>query len=450
LIRRLIVGALAVPTLLACATAADPAETPVEREGTVLTQPERADSRAAEDKTVPESAEEPAARPSEGPTSDCLAGEGRLVVTGAGGEVTVIDPDGANRIQLRGPVRPGHPGLQPTWSSVCRDGGRQVAWTEAEEDGTFVIALADTTTAQIRRHPSPVAPFYYYWSPDANLLAFLGQNAFSPIQMGILTLQTGEVETVGEGQPFYFDWHYDSDAMVAHIGDTLSLLARHGGDWSSQETSLNPGLFQAPAWVSPDHIMIVAAAAPGTVEVDWKSGSAQGDLPAQSLIISDLDGASIRTLADLEGAAVFSPDPTGARVAFTDFGGPLQVLDLDQGVAVGLTERRVAAFQWSPDGSRLLFMEVDPAARALVPKVWNGTETQLFASFIPTQAFVLQYLPFWDQYSRSLTLWAPDSRAFTYPAASADRSRIMVQHLNDRLPTEVAEGVFASWSPSSG
>ena len=407
--------------VVACATTGDPAQAP-EPTAEVLSTP---------------------------PTSGCIGAPGLLVVTGADGEVTVIHPDGTESGELRGPVSPGHPGLQPTWAPICRDGRHLVAWTEAGDDGTFVIAVADALTGEVRRHGSPVAPFYYYWSPDATLLAFLGQNAFSPLQLGMLNLPSGEVEMVDEGQPFYFDWRPDSKAIVTHVDGSLSVLTLGGDGWAPRKIPVRPGLFQSPSWVSPDRILLVAPVSAGAVEVDWGAPRAQGqgDLPEQQLVVSDPDGTSM-TLADLEGPAVFSPDPAGNRVAFTDFAGPLRVLHVDQGVSVAVSERKVTAFEWSPDGGRLLFMEVDREAQALAPRVWDGTQTRAFPSFFPTQVFFLQYLPFWDQYSRSLTLWAPDGEAFTYPAAAPDRDRIMVQYLDDRQPTEVAEGVFASWSPS--
>ena len=435
--------------MASCVTAGEEGSSSIPAADTTTTRPEtpgsspaRGDDRAE----APPNESDPEAEPS---TSSCPERSGLLAVTGVDGEVTVVDPDGTLVRELRGPVGPGNPGPQPTWSPICGDGGPLIAWTEADEGRAFLIAVADANTGDIRRHAVPLAPFYYYWSPDAHLLAFLGQNPFSPLEMGVLTLSTEEVEIVGEGQPFYFDWHRDSDAMVAHVGDDLLFLTLRGGAWTSRAIPLTPGLFQAPAWVAPERILLVAPSSPKMVEVVRRGPSTQGDVPEQRLIVSDRDGTPVRNLAELEGAAAFTPDPDGQRVAFTDFDGPLRVLDLDRvEPEVVVSERRVAAFQWSPGGDHLLFMEVDPDARALVPRVWDGNRTLTFPSFFPTQVFLLQYLPFWDQYSRSLTLWSPDGKAFTYPAASPDGDRIMVQHLDQRRPTEVAEGVFASWSPS--
>lgn len=443
MVRRLLSGFLVVVALVACV------EAEVSNQSSAGAEPQS--------KTGPEAGvtDSPGAVAGEGveeqeELAEEVAGEqDLLLVTGSGGEVTVMRPDGTPVRALRASTGIGGPSPQPTWAPVSLNGRHRVAWTELAEDGTFHIALADVVDGSMTRHESPIAPFYYYWSPDATLLGFLGQNAFSPLQMGVVDVQRDTLELVGEGRPFYFDWRADSKAMVTHVGDVLSLLTRDDEVWSTEVLPVRPGLFQAPAWISPDRILVTTFNSPGGVEVSMRAiPGVQGDPSGQRLVVSDLDGRSISTLVDLEGAAAFEPDPDGSRVAFTDFDGPLMVLDMAEGVSAPVSEGRVAAFQWSPDGSRLLLMEVDPEAQLLVPKVWDGSDTLVFPPFFPTRVFLLQYLPFWDQYSRSLTLWAPSGEAFTHPAANADGDRIMVQHLSEAGPIQISRGVFASWSPS--
>ena len=375
-----------------------------------------------------------------------------LLVTGSDGTVTLINPDGTLVRELRGPTSSGHPSLQPTWAPVSVDGRRFVAWTELGDDGSFRIALGDVESGEITRYPSPVAPFYYYWSPDATLLAFLGQEAFSPLEMGVLDYRRDSVEIIATGQPFYFDWRPDSQAIVTHVSDALSLLTHTGGAWSSEDIPIRAGMFQAPAWLSEDRILIVTPDSPGSVQVSLGMlPNAQDDNSApQRLILSDLEAGSVRTLAELEGAAIFEPDPTGKWAAVYDYSGPLRVFDLSGGGETVVSESQIAAFEWSPAGERLLFMEVDRQARALEPRVWDGKDTMVFPSFLPSRVWVVQYLPFWDQYSRSLTLWSPDGDAFTYPGMSSrsGEDQIFVQHLDQSQPITVGNGVFASWSPA--
>ncbi len=404
----------------------------------------------AEDTVSVDPVDEEAVGPPREPVSESPDVLDLLLVTGSGGEVTVINPDGTGARELRSRVGNGEETLQSTWAPVSVDGRRRVVWTEIGRDGTARIAVGDVKSEEVTRYPSPVAPFYYYWSPDAALLAFLGQNISSPLQMGVVDYQRDEVEIVGQGSPFYFAWRPDSRGMVTHVSGVLSIFTRTSGGWASVAVPLTPGLFQAPAWLPEDRILITAPIQPGAVQVSLKvAPSAQDDLSAQRLVSSDLEGQSVRTLADLEGAASFEPDPTGRWVAFTDFSGPLRVVDLIEGGELTVSEGEVAAYQWSPSGRKLLFMEVDSEAPALVPKVWDGNETLVFPSFYPTRVFLAQYLPYWDQFSRSLTLWSPTGDAFTYPAGSrgGGEDRIFVQYLDDSQPVEVRAGVFASWSP---
>ena len=373
---------------------------------------------------------------------------GLILVTGRDGEVTLVDPAGTGVRELRAPTANGGPSLQPTWASAVVDGQMWVAWSEQAADGTFEIVLADALDGATTTFKSPVAPFYYHWSPDVRLLGFLGQNAFSPLQMGVVDLAGGSLEVVGEGQPFYFDWRPDSHAMITHTDGGLSMVTRLDGGWESRRLGVMPGQFQAPAWFSEDRILVTVLASGGQVEVGMGGTAAASDDPSpQELVIIDPRGRLVGRLGELEGPAAFVVDPDGERAAFTDFGGPLQVVDLRTGESQTVSQVQVTAFQWSHDGRRLLFMEVDRDEQALVPKVWDGDQTLVFPSFFPTRVFLLQYLPFWDQYSRSLTLWSPSGHAFTYPASYPGGERVMVQHLNESRPIEVSKGVFASWSP---
>lgn len=375
-----------------------------------------------------------------------------LLVTGSDGKVTVVNPDGTLVRELRGPTGSGHPSLQPTWAPISVDGRRLVAWTELGDDGAFSIALGDVDTGETTRYPAPVAPFYYYWSPDATLLAFLGQEAFSPVEMGVLDYRRDSVEVIATGQPFYFDWRPDSRAIVTHVSESLSLMTLTGEAWSSEDIPIKAGRFQAPAWLSEDRILITTPSSPGSVRVSLRVAQNTQDDNSfpQRLILSDVETGSIGTLAELEEAAIFELDPTGKWVAVYEYSGPLRVFDIDDGDEVVVSEKQVAAFEWSPVGDRLLFMEVDRDAQALKPRVWDGNDIVVFPSFLPSRLWVVQYLPFWDQYSRSLTLWSPTGDAFTYPGRSTGSSedQIFVQHLNEPQPTVVGNGVFASWSPA--
>ena len=122
------------------------------------------------------------------------------------------------------------------------------------------------------------------------------------------------------------------------------------------------------------------------------------------------------------------------------------VLDLADGTQHEVTAEPAAGFWWSPDGSRLLVLGIED--EGLRWRVWDGTSLQDFASFVPSGTFLRDFLPFFDQYARSMTLWAPDGNAFAYPAIDdGGTARIWVQRLDGSEPRPVADGVWAAWSP---
>ncbi|HKX76316.1 MAG TPA: hypothetical protein VJR05_13100, partial [Acidimicrobiia bacterium] len=61
--------------------------------------------------------------------------------------------------------------------------------------------------------------------------------------------------------------------------------------------------------------------------------------------------------------------------------------------------------------------------------------------------FVTEYLPFWDQYLRTLSLWSPAGDAFV---VANGEGNIVVQELNQSTPRVIGPGTFASWNPVEG
>jgi TolB protein len=130
-----------------------------------------------------------------------------------------------------------------------------------------------------------------------------------------------------------------------------------------------------------------------------------------------------------------------------------------------IAEEPVLAFWWSPDSQKLLFLTVEtrklPDSAQPVDfrpqssdslylrwHIWDGEHTTNFPRFVPSDTFLADYVRFADQYARSMTLWSPDSRAFTYAArAAGGEDAIWVQPASGAGAQQVTAGTMATWSP---
>jgi hypothetical protein len=86
----------------------------------------------------------------------------------------------------------------------------------------------------------------------------------------------------------------------------------------------------------------------------------------------------------------------------------------------------------------------------LIMEVWladtqDGSVRRLRA-FEPTDLFVFQFLPFFDQYSRSHRIWSADSQSLVLPIVEENVSRIYVLPVDGGEATAVADGVIGFWN----
>lgn len=316
----------------------------------------------------------------------------------------------------------------------------RLAWSElTATDG--VIAVVDEQGV-VRRIEAPTSPFYYSWSPDGELLAFLGSGPGSLI-FGVV--EDGVARQVDTGAPYYFDWSPDSASLFVHrVGSDLGVLTLDGERVVVEES---PAVFQAPQWTGDGVVYAVAGA--GTF-ADGGVLLATTDEPAD-LVMASAPGEQPALIATLSAFSAF--DRSGDRVAVLSFeqrpAGTLRIVDLDGGDTTEVAGG-VLAHRWSPDGEKLLMLRSDDQGNALW-EVWQDGAITRLVTFLPSTSFVRDYLPFWDQYSRSLTLWSPGSNAFTFPGRvdGEERAGIYVQYLDGRME-RLADGDFSAWGATGG
>ncbi len=394
-----------------------------------------------------------------GPLAPVAAPVNRIAFQGVDSNIYLIAPDGSDRRALttdgEGGERPNRIYRTPTWSLDSR----RLAYVQSARTAGGVeskLQVSDATTgAQETVHTSTgTGPFYLYWAPDNRQLAFL-ESAGQTIALRLASIGQTQSTELGQGSPFYFAWSPDSRRLLFHVNGVkqTSPQARvslfEPGQAETPPLSDDPALFLAPDW-SPDGKTLLYA----------RKG-ASGD----ELVAADASGANPRALLPFRGSVSFAWSPMGDKIAAILTGepelqglgqvafGPLSVMDADGGNRRTLSEEKVLAFFWSPNGQQIAFLTLIPTGPAdplrlrwAVADVATG-ESRSLADFVPTEAFV-NLLPFFDQYARSLTVWSPDSRSIVYSMTeNGDQEAVYVVDVAPGSDQRrLTDGSLAVWS----
>ncbi|MDH5615107.1 MAG: hypothetical protein OEY62_01020 [Acidimicrobiia bacterium] len=374
-----------------------------------------------------------------------------LVVSRADASIFTIKPDGSGRTDLV-EERSGLVAVQPTWSP---DGARLV-WTEVDhrsEVPEAFIATSGPDGEELERVPASVAPFYYSWSPTGDQVAFLAPGPGGRVDLGLLQ---GSVRILDGAQPYYFAWAPDGRTLLTHTNlDTVALLTTDGTLTTLIKTEAR---FQAPQWATDGTRLVFAIGSPPATG-GVRTGAFQTS--GQEIVVTDTGGSILHEIGPFAGVTTFELSPDGQQIAHSatvdrntfNFG-PLFVTDLESGDEKTVTTEPVLAYQWSPTGDALLYLAADGGTDLPTFRwaIWDGATSTSYGSVTPTPSFATSYLPFWDQYSRSHRMWAPDGSAFTYSGLTeTGEPAVWVQAIEgDPEPSQVASGDLVFWSPDSG
>ena len=382
---------------------------------------------------------------------------GQIVYMTLGGDIALIDPGGGQPVLVTNDaIVSERSGLarfyqNPTFSPD----GRQLAFVGVTLNAatetitrTVYVAPAQAQAQRINAHTSRSGPIPYLdWAPNGRLLAFLTFDAQQ--QTGELRVATSDGATTGRvdiGQSAYWHWRADSGAIVARVGGQAGTTSAQAADrlividmarQSARALNVTPGAFKSPHY-SPDgrHMLFVARYA-----------------GQDELALADAEGQPICAIAPINNIAAFAWSPDGRRVAWLDAETaftsptPLFMADLRSGQR-GRIHDRASAFFWSPDGGRLavysLVTGTPPAnieenirragsasaeedtllTRIEIVDARNGSAVQV-ADTLPTREFV-QYLAYFDQYSRSTTPWSPDGRRLVFHTILSERQTVEI------------------------
>jgi TolB protein len=390
--------------------------------------------------------------------------------------IQVVDAHGGNRVALTTDASRTVPRvyLFPTWAP----NSQHIAFVG--------LSGADTTTAALYSAPAAggtpatvfksttQTPFYLYWSPDNQWIGFLAQTDAE------LSLMLGrgdggvDARKLETGSPFYWAWSPDSRALFLHVGGSTrdpgdARLALLGRDDTSPPQALKngPANFEAPHY-SPDGTKILYAATNGPSD--------------DAVFLADAQGGNPKPIATYRGSVAFAWSPDGKKIASLvtpeDAGlpnlGPIWLNESDGSNHQALINEEALAFYWSPDGRQIAYLTFvqpgsnssfleggsNPETRLAVPSQqgvqiklsWRVVDladkrTHTIATFEPTQD-LLEVLPYFDQYARSLTFWSPDSRQFVYTQTDAnDTASVWVVDITgSAAPQRIGDGGLAVWS----
>jgi TolB protein len=352
----------------------------------------------------------------------------------------------------------------PAWSP---DNSRlAVIGTEPGNAGVYVIPdLAGGELESLYQSDNDT-PVYLYWAPDSRQVSFIASHPEG------LALHIGDVleassRILATGQPLYWDWTPSGDQILIHSGfsgeDSRLALLDPDGEGDGDNIS-EPGFFQAPGVSSNGRF--------------WAYAQVDGDDNGQLTIVDGETNTALHTEPHL-GLVAMNWNPVSDVLAYITpgieapvFYGPLHTLDAATGENQVLVDDLVVAFFWSPDGRYLAYFTVadtdDNTIQAAVPGKWNGLgkaglqEDDLFLevwvadtqndtirrlkAFEPTDLFVFQFLPFFDQYGLSHRIWSPDSSFLVLPVVEDGAPRISVLPIDGSQDRTVVDGIIGFWS----
>lgn len=350
----------------------------------------------------------------------------------------------------------------PIWSPD----GRRIAWVRSSDGLAWelITAAVDGTGSTVDELPG--RPDFITYDPTASRVLALTP---SPDGFGLVVVELGDdapedtddepFEVIDLGAPYFSDFAPDGDRLVAHVGTDLRVV-----DLAGQVTSL--GLTSTthltPVW-DPTEDTLYFSAATGTGE---------------RLLAYDLASGLVTELGVVDDVVVFDLDTSGTQLAVSAFGSSsnsngsvaafrqtarqpvspaadtlldtgLWIIDLEDGTARMLDSQPATAPLWDPTGSRILVRDAfDGVGRWKVFGV-DGTRTST-SEFDVDRSLAPVYLPYWDQFVRSQTVWSPDGGQFVHAGLADDgRSGVWVHDASTSgASTLLADGDLAFWSPT--
>ena len=393
----------------------------------------------------------------------------RIAYIDRAGDLYTIRPDGTGRQKMASGEMLQQTRLAPrsvrrnqdfySWPVWSPDGQRLASFRVELSGGQLTdgLYIFDAISAQIlHSYKEPgLQPIYAYWSPTSQQLGVL-LGGRGPFSLNLWPTSGGQrPQRIAQGAPFYFHWRADGQAVLTHTGGSRGGTAGHSISVVAVPTgerhllSRSPSIFGPPSW---------------SYDGKWLAygNTVEGQAHA-ALMIAAGDGGQPESVAPVPRrmALEWSPTQPLLAIATTSFiRAPLfeevRLFDVAAGAMHSLIQEPLAAFFWSPDGTRILYARRNPEHAHwtwVVVDVQSRTSIPV-VDFIPSRPQILVF-QYFDQYALSHRLWSPDSRFFTFSGQirpNPDQgirgpSVYVVPVEEDATPRRLSDGHIAFWSP---
>ncbi len=381
---------------------------------------------------------------------------GRIAFVASDGRPAIVDPVSGARAMLTSAAQRAQ---FPAWSP---DGSALAVISSAAATGPGVDVYQPLSGEHERVYARAAEPpIYHSWSPDGSRIAVLARRV-DALGLYLAPVPAGEPRLLAQGDPFYWSWADGGAALLIHR-NVLRANAEIGftrlDAYALDIAYPNPGAFQSPA---------VSASG------DWVAYATRAPVDTRRVVLQRITpGGAGEERLELPhaGLAAFAWHPgrdlvavQRALVAGPSSYGPIVTIDTRSGEHRTITDDISLAFWWSPDGGTIAYLTPivadvpGPVRHVMLPALSHGVWLALWvadvatgfkrelARFSPSEAFLHQYLPFFDQYARSHRLWSPSSDALVLPVLDAHGESLLMVYGLDGSARALGPGDMPAWN----